>query len=92
MLSYLIYIIDQRAADTVESSDEEETTTPSTETNVPTCQQVFDFLNGTRRFLEHQDDGSELYLYVNLLERYVNKKHLSGVNARQQDITSFIKK
>jgi len=29
-------IIDQRAADTMVSSDEEETTTPSTETNVPT--------------------------------------------------------
>ena len=82
----------QRPADDIVSSEEEDETTTSPPPEGITHQRASGLMDILRRYLEQQQDSEELFKHFNLLERYITKKQLSKLDAKQMDITEFLSK
>jgi len=82
----------QRPADDIISSEEEDETTTSPPPQVITNQRASGLMDILWRYLEQQQDSEELFKHLNLLERYITKKQLSKLDAKQMDITEFLSK
>jgi len=82
----------RRAGFDIVSSEEEDETTTSPPPEVITHQRASGLIDILRRYLEQQQDSEEHFKHLNLLERYITKKQLSKLDAKQMDIKEFLSK